>query len=127
AGRGRGAVADDCEGLLVRAKEGGCRGLFTTRDYREVLARKDVDAVIVATPDHWHAAIAIDALRAGKDVYLEKPMVRAVEEGRKLVEAQKASDRLLQVGSQRTSSVVYEKARQLIQAGAVGPLNLVEA
>ncbi len=121
------AASDVYQGRLDRAKERFGNHLFTTRDYREVLARKDIDAVIIATPDHWHARIATEALAAGKDVYVEKPMVQKVEDGVKLVDAAKASGRILQVGSQRVSSIVYAKAKELIENGAIGELNLVEA
>src|SRR5438105_712513 len=121
------AVADLYDGRLKRAREVYCDGLVTTRDYKEVLARPDVDAVIVATPDHWHSRIAIEAMNAGKDVYVEKPMVHSVEEGLEVVEAQRRTKRILQVGSQRTSNVVYHKAKELLAAGAIGELNMVEA
>ncbi|HEX6070814.1 MAG TPA: Gfo/Idh/MocA family oxidoreductase [Longimicrobiaceae bacterium] len=121
------AVSDVYDGRLVRAKEVWGNHLFTTRDYREILARPDVDAVIIATPDHWHAKIAIDAMNAGKDVYLEKPMVQLVDEGHGVIDAQKRTGRVLQVGSQRVSSIVYAKAKELLAAGVIGPLNFIEA
>lgn len=121
------AVADVYDGRLVRAKEIWGDAIFTTRDYREVLARPEVDAVIIATPDHWHARMAIDAMKAGKDVYLEKPMVQDVEEGPQVVEAAQSTKRILQVGSQRVSSIIYAKARDLFKSGAIGELNFVEA
>ena len=121
------AVSDIYEGRLTRAKERWGKQLFTTRDYREVLARRDIDAVIIATPDHWHSKISIDAMNAGKDVYCEKPMVQQVDDGRDVVETQKKTGRIMQVGSQRVSSIVYKKAQELMQAGAIGELNMVEA
>lgn len=121
------AAADIYDGRLARMKEVYGSGIFTTRDYREVLARPDIDAVIVATPDHWHATITKDALAAKKDVYCEKPMVKTIAEGRQVVEAHKKSDRILQIGSQYASSLVFEKAAQLMKAGAIGQLNMVEA
>jgi predicted dehydrogenase len=121
------AVADVYEGRLTRAKERWGNHVFTTRDYREVLARKDVDAVIIGTPDHWHSKISIDAMNAGKDVYCEKPMVQRVEEGKAVIDAQKKNNRIFQVGSQRVSSILYQKAKDLVNAGAIGQLNMVEA
>jgi predicted dehydrogenase len=121
------AAADVYDARLAAAKAKYGASLVTTRDYRELLARPDIDAVIIATPDHWHMQQAIDALAAGKAVYLEKPMVRTVDEGVRLVEAQKASQGVLQVGSQFVSSVVTLKARDLLAAGAIGDVNLVES
>ena len=91
-------------------------------DYREILNRADVDAVIVATPDHWHAPIALAAMDQGKDVYLEKPMCHTVEEARKLSETVKETKRVLQVGSQTTSADQWAKAKKAIADGMIGQM-----
>lgn len=121
------AACDVYQGRLTRARELWGNDLFVTRDFREILARPDVDAVIVATPDHWHDRVAIAAMNAGKHVYCEKPMVQKVEYGAAMVEAQKSTGRILQIGSQRVSSIIYQKARDLYRQGALGQLNSVEA
>ncbi|HWW22275.1 MAG TPA: Gfo/Idh/MocA family oxidoreductase [Edaphobacter sp.] len=125
------AVADCYDGRLARTKElwGGPSGndLFTTRDYKEILARKDIDAVIIATPDHWHKQAAVDALNAGKDVYLEKPMIHVYADGPEIIAAARSTNKILQVGSQRVSSIIYAKAKELLAAGAIGKLNMVSA
>jgi predicted dehydrogenase len=119
--------ACDCyDGRLSDVKEKHGEQVVTTRDYREVLERDDVDAVIVATPDHWHQRISIDALRSGKAVYCEKPMVQKIEEGQALMAAQKETGGVLQVGSQGMSSLGNEKAKELFEAGAIGELNYAE-
>jgi predicted dehydrogenase len=100
--------------------------LYTTNDYREILDRKDIDAVIIATSDHWHDRISIDALNKGKHVYCEKPMVHKLEEGAAVIAAHKKSGKVMQVGSQRVSSIVTEKTRQIFESGVIGDLILVE-
>jgi len=121
------AACDVYQGRLTRAKELWGNDLLVTRNFEEILARSDVDAVIIGTPDHWHDRVAIAAMKAGKDVYCEKPMVQKVEYGAAMVEAQKTTGRILQIGSQRVSSVIYQKARDLYRRGALGQLNSVEA
>jgi len=91
-------------------------------DYRELLARSDVDAVVIATPDHWHAKIALDAMDQGKDVYVEKPMCHTNEEIKQLVNTVKETKRVLQVGSQTTSGDQWWKARKAIADGAIGQM-----
>ena len=121
------AVADCYDGRLKHAKERWGDSVFTTRDYREVLARPDIDAVIIATPDHWHKQAAVDAMLAGKDVYLEKPMIHLYSDGPVIIETARKTGRILQVGSQRVSNILYAKAKELLNAGAIGKLNLVNA
>lgn len=91
-------------------------------DYRELCARKDIDAVVIASPDHWHHLHAMAALRAGKDVYLEKPFTYTIEEAREIAEAVKSNQRILQVGSQYTSFDHFHKARKAIEDGLIGKL-----
>ncbi|HXG94998.1 MAG TPA: Gfo/Idh/MocA family oxidoreductase [Blastocatellia bacterium] len=114
------AVSDVYAKRLRMAKETAkCDGYL---DYREILERKDVDAIIIATPDHWHARMAVEAMERGKDVYLEKPMTHTVEEAKRVYEKVKQTGRVLQVGSQTTSSDQWWKARKAIQDGMIGKL-----
>lgn len=114
-------------GKLKRMKEVYGENLYTTRDYRELLMRKDIDAVIIATCDLWHSKIAIDALNAGKHVYCEKPMVHKFDQGHGVIAAQKKSGKVLQVGSQSISGADYAKAKEVYQSGILGQLNCIEA
>lgn len=121
------AVCDLYNGRLTRAREVFGQGIAITRDYREILNRDDIDVVLIATPDHWHDIISIDAMRAGKAVYCEKPMVQEVAEGHRVIEAERQHNAKFQVGSQGVSSIVMKKAQDLYGAGAIGELILVEA
>jgi predicted dehydrogenase len=121
------AVADCYAGRLDHSKELWGDDIFTTRDYSEILARKDIDAVIIGTPDHWHKQVAVDAMKAGKDVYCEKPMIHLYADGPEMIETAHKSKQIIQVGSQRVSSVIYAKAKELLAAGAIGQLNMVTA
>ncbi len=121
------AVCDLYTGRLDRAKEKWGNAIFSTRDYRELLTKKDIDAVLICTPDHWHQKIAIDAMNAGKHVYCEKPMVQKIEEGHAIIETQKKTGKVLQVGSQRASSVAILEAKKYFEKGTIGELTYVEA
>ena len=121
------AVSDCYDGRLEHSKELWGNDVFTTRDYKEVLARKDIDAVIIGTPDHWHKQVAVDAMKAGKDVYCEKPMIHVYTDGPEMIEAARSNNRILQIGSQRVSSIIYAKAKELLASGAIGQLNMVNA
>src|SRR5207244_3979720 len=88
-------------------------------DYRRLLERKDLDAVFIATPDHWHALQTINACEAGKDVYCEKPLSYTIHEGRKMVEAARRHNRVVQTGTQRRSSQHYAEIARLVQSGAI--------
>lgn len=120
------AVCDLYKGRLDSAKQKWGDNLFVTQDYQEVLKRKDIDAVIIATPDHWHKQISIDAMNAGKHVYCEKPMVHSVKEGMDVVNAWKKSGKVMVVGSQGVSSLGNEKAKELLAAGAIGDIVYAE-
>jgi predicted dehydrogenase len=97
------------------------------KDFRRLLDRKDIDAVIIATPDHWHAIQAIMACEAGKDVYVEKPLSIAIREGRRIVDAARKHDRIVQVGTQRRSSKLYAQLAELVQSGAIGKVTSARA
>jgi len=97
------------------------------KDFRRVFDRKDIDAVVIATPDHWHAIQMIQACQAGKDVYVEKPLSVTIHEGRKMVEAAAKYQRIVQVGLHRRSSVMYAELAKEMQAGKIGKVTVARA
>jgi predicted dehydrogenase len=99
----------------------------TTRRYQDLLDNKEIDCIVVAVPDHWHKKIIVDGCNAGKDVYCEKPMTHKVEEGFEIIDAAQKNDRIVQIGSQRRSSIGFAKAKELVQQGVIGDVFLVHA
>ncbi len=120
------AACDLYDGRHTLAKEIAGQQIKTTRRYQEILDDKDIEAVIVAVPDHWHKQITLDAIRAGKDVHCEKPMAHTIGEGEEMVAVVKSSKHFVQVGSQRVSSLVFRKAKELYDSGAIGEVHQVE-
>ncbi len=122
------AASDIYERAKFRAREMiGLAERDIHHDYGDLLARDEVDAVVIATPDHWHARMAIDAMRAGKDVYLEKPMSRTIEEAKAIARTAAETGRVLQVGSQWVSDPAYARAKQLIEDGVTGPVVMAQS
>jgi len=121
-------VCDCYQGHLDRAKE-RTEGQIATNfaQYKKLLDRKDIDAVVIATPDHWHLPIVLDALSAGKDVYIEKPMTYRIDDGPKIIRAAQDNKRIVQAGSQWVSSDQNKKAREIIQSGKLGKVTKVTA
>jgi predicted dehydrogenase len=120
------AVADVFDPLVAKAlrQTGGKAAGY--RDFRRILDRKDIDVVFVSTPDHWHAIPTILACQAGKDVFCEKPLSHTVEEGRRMVEAARKYDRVVQTGSQQRSSVYFAEIIKLIRSGYIGRVTMIE-
>ncbi|MHB1037267.1 MAG: Gfo/Idh/MocA family protein [Pirellulales bacterium] len=106
-----------------QAGQGGCAAY---NDFREIINRKDIDAVCIATPDHWHAIVTLAALKAGKDVYCEKPLTHNIHEAVEVIRAVDANQRVLQTGSMQRSSKEFRVACELVQNGAIGTLQRVE-
>jgi len=120
-------LCDVYEPYLDRAQQKLPRKADTTIDFRKVLDRNDVDGVVIATPDHWHAIQTIWACRAGKDVYVEKPLSITVVEGRKMVEAARKYQRIVQVGTHRRSSRLYAQLYELVHSGKIGKVTVSRA
>ncbi|MDE0103663.1 MAG: Gfo/Idh/MocA family oxidoreductase [Bryobacterales bacterium] len=119
------AVCDVYEPNLEQGLSAAGPGTKAYRDYRRVLDDPEVDAVLIATPEHWHHRMTLDAMAAGKDVYVEKPLCHTPEEGQELVAAQRVSDRVVQVGMQRRSYNLYLEARDLRRDGKLGTVRMV--
>lgn len=119
------AVCDIYEPNLMAGMKEANTGAKPFHDYRKLLEDKSVDAVIVATPDHWHARMVIDAVEAGKDVYVEKPLAHKIDEGFNVIEAVRRTKRIVQVGMQRRSAELFLEARQIMDSGQLGEIRLV--
>jgi predicted dehydrogenase len=119
------AVCDVYEPNLQAGLKAASSDAAGYTNYKKVLEDKSIDAVVVATPDHWHAQMVIDAVEAGKDVYVEKPMAHKIEEGFRVIEAVRRTKRVVQVGTQRRSFDLFQEAKQIMDSGALGPVRLV--
>jgi predicted dehydrogenase len=122
-----GAVCDVYEPNLERAASTAGTKPKLYRNYKELLGDRDVQAVLIATPEHWHAQMVLDALAAGKDVYVEKPLCRTPEEGVNLVEAEKRTKQIVQVGMQRRSYDLYRQGREIVAAGKLGAVRMTRS
>jgi predicted dehydrogenase len=121
------AVCDVYEPNLQAGLKAASTGAKPYTNYKKMLEDKSLDAVVIATPDHWHAQMTIDAVEAGKDVYVEKPMVHKIEEGFRVIEAVRRTRRVVQVGMQRRSYDVFQEAKQIMDSGVVGQVRLVNS
>jgi predicted dehydrogenase len=121
------AACDLYDGRHALAREIAGAALPVTRRYQQLLEDKEIDCIIAAVPDHWHRKLVVDALSAGKDVYCEKPMSHTPAEGVAMVQAAKKTGRIVQVGSQRVSSRICARAREMITGGVLGDMMLIEA
>ena len=119
------AVCDVWDQNLAEGKKLADPQAFATRHHEELLARKDVDAVLIATPDHWHVPLTVAACAAGKDVYVEKPLTHDLGEGAAVVAAQNATKRVVQVGTQQRSMTHIIKAHEVLKAGTIGQVHKV--
>src|ERR1700756_3443751 len=113
-------VCDLYDSRHEAAREAVKKDVPATREYRKILDRKDVDAVVVATMDHQHRKVVADACAAGKDVYCEKPMSHTVEDGFAMIDAAQKANRIIQIGSQGVSSILYAKAKEIFDSGRLG-------
>src|SRR5262250_2076496 len=120
------AVCDLYDGRHTLAREIAGPKIKTTRRYKELLGNKEIDCLIAAVPDHWHKQIVVDACNAGKDIYCEKPMSHTAAEGVEMYTAAQKNNRIVQIGSQRVSSVLCTKAKEMVAQGALGDLMMVE-
>ena len=119
------AVCDVWDDNLAKGRELAAPGAFSTRDYRAILDRKDIDAVLIGTPNHQHVPMTVAACSAGKDVYVEKPLTHMLAEGPKAIEAQNRSKRIVQVGLQQRSMPQFQKGYELVRSGQLGPIRKV--
>lgn len=120
------AVCDVYEPNLELGLKAASTGAKPYGNYKRLLENKDIDVVVVATPDHWHAQMVIDAVEAGKDVYVEKPMAHTIEDGDRIIAAVRRTKRVVQVGMQRRSYPVFQEAKQIFETGALGDVRLVQ-
>lgn len=121
------AACDLYDGRHTLAREiANNPSLPATRRYQDLLDNKEIDCVIAAVPDHWHKQVVVDAVNAGKDIYCEKPMSHTPADGIAMVAAAQKTGRIVQIGSQRVSSVILGKAREMVQQGVLGDLMMVE-
>jgi len=120
------AACDLYDGRHTLAREIVRADLPVTRRYQDLLSNKDIDCIVAAVPDHWHRQVVVGAVSAGKDIYCEKPMSHSPAEGVAMVDAAKKSGRIVQIGSQRVSSLICKKAKELISQGTLGDMMLVE-